>query len=92
MINTPTLFVLGAGASNPYGFPLGSKLRTLFCNAQHEDNPAAGVVAQLGGFTHADIRNVARTFLYSNVKSIDEFLGRQSHLVEIGKVLARDEN
>jgi hypothetical protein len=26
MIGTPTMFVLGAGASAPYGFPLGSAL------------------------------------------------------------------
>jgi hypothetical protein len=29
MIRVPTVFVIGAGASKPYGFPLGSELRNL---------------------------------------------------------------
>ena len=28
MIETPTLFVLGAGASKPYGYPTGPELRS----------------------------------------------------------------
>jgi len=28
MIDTPTLFILGAGASKPYGYPTGAELRT----------------------------------------------------------------
>jgi len=89
MIHTPTLFVLGAGASKPYGQPLGSELRTMVCDAQNEDNPAARGVAQNGafGFTHADIRHVALTFLRSGVRSIDEFLGRFPHMVDVGKAL-----
>ena len=87
MIQTPTLFVLGAGASKPYGLPLGSELRTLICNAQDKNSPAAHAVAQQGQYTHADIRNVALTFLRSNVRSIDEFLGRQPHLADVGKAL-----
>ena len=27
MIDTPTLFILGAGASVPYGFPVGAQLK-----------------------------------------------------------------
>jgi len=81
--------VLGAGASKPYGLPLGSKLRTLICDAQNQDNPAARAITQYGvfGFTHDDIRHVARTFLRSGVGSIDEFLGRQPHFVDVGKAL-----
>lgn len=36
MINTPTVFILGAGASVPYGYPTGASLRASiirnFCN------------------------------------------------------------
>jgi len=87
VIRTPTLFVLGAGASRPYGLPLGTELRTLICDAQNEYNPAAITIAQDGYFTHADIRDVARQFFRSNVRSIDEFLSRQPHLEGIGKAL-----
>lgn len=87
MIRTPTLFVLGAGASKPYGLPLGSELRTLICDAENEANPVARAVAEEGEFTHADIRNLARTFLRSGVRSIDEFLARMPHLVDVGKAL-----
>lgn len=87
MIRAPTLFVLGAGASKSYGLPLGSELRTLICEAQKESNPIARVLVQDGYFTHADIRDVALKFQRSNVRSIDEFLGRHSHLVDMGKAL-----
>jgi hypothetical protein len=87
VIQTPTLFVLGAGASQPYGLPLGSELRTLICDAESDGNPAAGAVEQEGLYTHAKIRNVARAFLHSNVRSIDEFLARQPHLADVGKAL-----
>ncbi|MFH1081655.1 MAG: hypothetical protein V1766_15575 [Pseudomonadota bacterium] len=32
MIDVPTLFILGAGASKPYGYPLGTELRTEIIN------------------------------------------------------------
>ena len=87
MIHTPTLFVLGAGASKPYGLPLGSELRADICAAAREGNAAAHAVAQVGGFTHGDIRHVATTFLRSGVNSIDAFLARYDHLVDVGKAL-----
>lgn len=87
MIQRPTLFVLGAGASYPYGLPLGSELRTLICDAERGNSPAATAVAQDGVFTHADIRDVARRFSRSGVRSIDDFLARQLHLADVGKAL-----
>jgi hypothetical protein len=32
MIETPTVFILGAGASKPYHYPTGAELRDLICN------------------------------------------------------------
>ena len=32
MIKIPTVFIVGAGASKPYGFPIGRELVTLICN------------------------------------------------------------
>ncbi len=37
MITQKTILVLGAGASNAYGFPLGRGLRDLVCNKPAEN-------------------------------------------------------
>ena len=40
MINTKTVLVLGAGASYPYGFPLGAELHDRICRyATHNLEP-----------------------------------------------------
>ena len=39
MINTNTVFVLGAGASIPYGFPSGAELREILCAPITKSNP-----------------------------------------------------
>jgi len=84
VIRTPTLFVLGAGASHPYGFPCGAKLRSLICDAASDHNPANRALVELG-FEAEAVRNIASEFQDSNVPSIDAFLSRRPDLVEIGK-------
>ena len=37
MIKTKTVFILGAGASCPYGFPLGTELRQEICQYYSAD-------------------------------------------------------
>jgi hypothetical protein len=41
MITTPTVLVLGAGASYPYGFPTGKGLRDLICETFSSTNAMA---------------------------------------------------
>lgn len=36
MITIPTVLILGAGASQPYGFPLGSNLVNNIANMNHD--------------------------------------------------------
>lgn len=87
MIRSPTLFVLGAGASQPYGFPLGSELRHLICESEHEGNSLAQAVRQCRFFNQTDIRDLAMNFRGSSINSIDAYLARHSQFVEVGKQL-----
>ncbi|MGV8898077.1 MAG: hypothetical protein ACOH2B_02365 [Burkholderiaceae bacterium] len=66
----PTTLVLGAGASMPYGFPSGVKLREWLCN------PVALRDLQ-AKFYERDIAVFCETFLHSGMLSIDAFLARR---------------
>lgn len=68
MISTQTTLVLGAGASNPYGFPLGSELRTELCSIYQDMH---GITWP---FSTEQIDNFKVTFKNSSVDSIDRFL------------------
>jgi hypothetical protein len=83
MISKPTVFVLGAGASMPYGFPSGKGLRdvilssqpTSFLGNKHRDEIFKG---QYRAFQDA-LRLSAQS-------SVDAFLEHRLDLLEIGKV------
>ncbi|WP_156096076.1 hypothetical protein [Methanobacterium sp. SMA-27] len=45
MIKTPTVFVLGAGASIPYGYPSGEKLREEICHELEDPSHPYGLNA-----------------------------------------------
>jgi hypothetical protein len=88
MISERTVFVLGAGASQPYGFPLASELHDLICS-----NTVGGDLTNLKRFLVAnfrlevdEIRDFGRQFQRSQIGTIDEFLGRHPDLENIGKL------
>jgi hypothetical protein len=87
MITRDTVFVLGAGASHPYGMPLGSELRDQICAwRSKKDSNFIGMLDSIG-FSWEDIRKLAGEFQDSAVDSIDRFLGlREEHLIA-GKYL-----
>ncbi len=88
MITKPTLFILGAGASIPYGFPSGWKLRNQICEAANGVNVSA--VQELNttlGIPCDDIIAFARRFKQSRLISIDTFLSKHPELSVIGKTL-----
>lgn len=72
MITKSTVLILGAGASKPYGYPLGSELRqrlideTLFYDA-----------IRSGVLTRQNAVSFCNTFRYSGMPSIDAFLSRR---------------
>ena len=91
MIDIPTVFILGAGASTPYGFPLASKLRKYIISDNFRRNYA-------GYFTRSEnqqnneglpppelMERMIRIFDNSDIKSIDFWLARNSDYLPCGK-------
>jgi hypothetical protein len=83
MIHSPITLVLGAGASHPYGYPLGSELRDLLVAPV----PDLSALVSITGIPKADIDSFAKEFLQSNLSSIDVFLERRPKLAKIGRTL-----
>jgi hypothetical protein len=86
-----TVLILGAGASQPYGYPLGNALRELLERPHIERD---SLVASLGLGDGVDYRN---TLIDYSAQTIDEFLGkyerhRQRAKLEIAYHLMKSEN
>lgn len=90
MINEKTLFILGAGASMPYGFPSASELReSILINS----NAVRGMqyinqrtISPDKNITLPDIDSFKDIFSKSSNNSIDYFLSRNDKLMEFGKM------
>ena len=89
MIDKKTVFVLGAGASCPYGYPSGAQLREEIClNLRNKYlNHLSGAYRDVATRKnkHEEIKFFIKTFNDSTTKSIDLFLARNPHLAETGK-------
>lgn len=86
MITKPTLFILGAGASIPYGFPSGWELRHQICAAASgQFNVRFKNLTESLGVSTGELVRFATWFKESGVASIDSFLSRHDDLAEIGK-------
>jgi len=86
MITTPTLFILGAGASMPYGFP---DSRTLFDDicagafdvpAEHDDDPPG-----FAGSRANEKRDFCTALAGCGLTSVDRFLEFRGDLLQVGK-------
>ena len=88
MIKVPTVFVLGAGASMPYGLPSGADLRARICGAtiEPERNGLGQQIMRCGELTVADVKKFGLAFSRSNIASIDAFLAMRPEYTNIGKV------
>ena len=86
-IKTPTIFVLGAGASFDYGFPLGSELRKLIIRNFEPDYPKNLIGLFVGmGFFESDIHDFRDELIGAATTSIDAFLeARQPYERRLGK-------
>ena len=96
MITTPTVFVLGAGASVPYGYPTGAGLRSEVLEGISGWRGDAAVWAQGKGL-EAEAKRFAVALTRSRNTSVDAFLEHRRELQAIGKlamasVLLRCEN
>lgn len=89
MISSPTVFVLGAGASIPYGFPSGAALRDELCRPTTQRGHAAwvSILQEACEIPERDSLHFSKKFLASSVESIDAFLSRRMDAFgEIGKL------
>jgi len=91
MIDTPTVLILGAGASKPYGYPLGSELKDKVIHSLD-----AMVENESGWVDELDInpflvKDFTKKFKDSKRPSIDSFLAKQKEeFTEIGKIAIVD--
>ena len=85
MITIPTFFVLGAGASWPYGYPLGSELKRTICDQLLNDQSGLCRVLHSLDFGRSDIVQFRKSLFYSGKISVDAFLEHREEFIEIGK-------
>lgn len=92
MIKTTTLFILGAGASEPYGYPTNIKLRKLIRDKTNKQSVMDALKILNGGLMvdHEDcsrgVDKFVDEFSMSSVYSIDLFLEHRPNLMDIGKM------
>lgn len=85
MKDKKTVFVLGAGASCPYGYPSGAQLRKQICFDFNNTYPqslktlAEDKLSLINGFIHK--------FCNSHTQSIDLFMARNRKLAPTGKCI-----
>ena len=90
MISEPTVFVLGAGASCPYGFPSGIGLRadiiSSFCDQYQHYMESDPNLERYSAQESNKAKKFTDTFKKSSTKSIDLFLARNPEFEDIGKM------
>ncbi len=88
MISRKTVLILGAGASQPYGFPLGRQLLNKICQRlgpQHHKNAHHKVLIDLG-HSPIEIEEFWNELRHSDWGSVDEFLEKNPVHIKIGKL------
>src|SRR5262245_54283975 len=85
MIRTETVFVLGAGASEPYGFPTSATLRRWICDSNLRKQMLVRPLADKCGIKDDLTLNFCNAFHNSAINSIDAFLAKRSEYTDIGK-------
>jgi len=89
MITDKTVFILGAGASKPYGFPTALELRRDIIKSYPDMLKSAHSEYNEVDINKVDfpirLENLISTFEFSSTKSIDLFLSRNKQFYEDGK-------
>lgn len=84
MIRRQTVFVLGAGASYPYGFPTGEELVGEIISLARAERPLDGFL--YNGCVDRDVMRFARDLADSDAPSVDSFLEYRPDFLKIGKL------
>ncbi len=85
MIKNKTLFILGAGASVPFGLPTGQGLRDILTQELPRTASSLNRLVRDCGYTSDQILEFSKAFLRSNVPSIDSFLATRPSFADIGR-------
>src|SRR6185503_18817651 len=85
MLGKPTTFILGAGASMPYGFPSGRALLMTICRelTTHDSN-LERLLLQCG-HEHHELQAFASAPAQSRLPSVDLFLEHRPEFMTLGK-------
>jgi hypothetical protein len=83
MITRPTVLLLGAGASAPYGFPTGAGLRDRVCKPGSADDVRTVLIDC--GYSADAVDSFVTELRESGRQSVDVFLEHRPDLVPIGK-------
>jgi hypothetical protein len=93
MIKTNTLFILGAGASKPFGYPTGVGLRNdILINSGVRQTEIVNALNHYrdpdfeGEFSFLEINKFREAFTGAGVYSIDSFLEHRTEFMDIGKI------
>jgi hypothetical protein len=97
MIKEDTVFILGAGASAPYGLPLGKQLYDVVVGEFGDGSSLAQELALATPFPRRNVDEFINALHYSGLSSVDAFLERRPEFLEVGKAmmalaLLREEN
>ena len=85
MLTKQTTFVLGAGASVPFGFPTGLQLSKIMVEGLQPEGEVFNVLEKYCDFSDADIAAFKSAFFYSGKNSVDAFLEHRTEFMAIGK-------
>lgn len=84
MIQKRTVLILGAGASAPYGFPLGQGLLNDICNTLFNKEDMKKLFWEMG--FDEEIRNeFIQALRFSGRTSVDAFLEHRKEFLDVGK-------
>lgn len=84
MILTPTVFVIGAGASADYGFPIGT---ILLNEIVHLKEPSLQTFLDNTDFTQSAVEDFQKALAWSGAYSVDAFLENRPEFMNLGKAL-----
>jgi len=85
MIETPTCLVLGAGASAPYGFPVGADLRNEIIGSVATPNNRVWNELTKSGYRREELSEFVAALNSSMLTSVDAFLAHRSEYSRVGK-------
>lgn len=86
MISKPTILILGAGASKPYGFPTGPELKQIILENLTSNNPQWFEALDAQNVDKSFASRFAAQFMRSGRITIDSFLSFHSEFIPVGKI------